>query len=72
MSACEYCWGRRWLFNDDYYAAMLDAEAEKAPCTTDTLEGAKARAGQWWDEENQRDRRTLTIGEQGPQESGRG
>lgn len=45
------------MFGDDYYAAMLDAEKRKAPCTQDTPEGAKARAGQWWDEATQRDRR---------------
>lgn len=57
MSACEYCWGRRDLFGGDYYKAMKDAEERKAPCTQDTLEGAKARAGQFWDEERQCDRR---------------
>lgn len=57
MSACEYCWGRRHLFGGDYYAAMKDAEERKAPCTQDTPEGAKDRAGQWWDEVNQRDSR---------------
>ncbi len=62
MSACEYCWGRRGFFGDSgstdsYYAAMKDAEERKAPCTQDTLEGAKARAGQFWDEATQTDRR---------------
>lgn len=57
MSACEYCWGRRWLFDNDYYKAMADAEKSKAPCTTDTIEGAKARAGQFWDEATQTDKR---------------
>lgn len=57
MSACEYCWGRRWMFGNDYYKSMEAAEKEKAVCTTDTLEGAKARAGQFWDEEKQMDRR---------------
>jgi len=58
MSACEYCWGRRWMFDDDYYKAMADAEKNKAVCTTNTLEGAKARAGQFWDEDAQQDRRS--------------
>ena len=47
------------MFGDDYYKAMKDAEETKAPCTTDTIEGAKARAGQWWDEERQIDRRKV-------------
>lgn len=60
MPACEYCWIRRFFFDNDYYKSMKAAEDEKAPCTTDTLEGAKARAGQFWDEEKQRDRRDAT------------
>ena len=66
MSACEYCWGRRHLFNNDYYAAMKAAEECKAPCTTDTPEGAKARAGQWWDEEKQIDRRAAVLDRENP------
>lgn len=65
MSACEHCWGQRYLFNNDYYAAMKDAEERKAPCTQDTLDGAKARAGQWWDEEKQQDRRIAAQGAEG-------
>jgi hypothetical protein len=57
MPSCEYCWNRRWLFDDDYYKAMADAEQRKAPCTTATPEGEKARAGQFWDEERQCDTR---------------
>jgi hypothetical protein len=57
MSACEYCWSMRHFFGGDYYASMKDAAERKAPCTQPTLEGAKARAGQFWDEEKQRDRR---------------
>lgn len=57
MSACEYCWGRRWMFDNDYYKSMEDAVKNHAACTTDTLEGKKARAGQFWDEATQQDRR---------------
>ena len=57
MSACEYCWGRSRLLGIDYYDAMKMAEKENAPCTKATVEGAKARAGQWWDEETQTDKR---------------
>lgn len=61
MPACEYCWGRRLFFGDDYYKAMKDAEERKAPCTQDTPEGAKARAGQFWDEATQRDKRVAAA-----------
>lgn len=61
MSACEYCWGRSSLLGIDYYKAMEMAEKEKAPCTQDTIDGAKARAGQFWDEATQQDRRNAAV-----------
>ena len=47
------------MFDNDYYKSMADAEKNRAPCTQDTIEGAKARAGQFWDEEKQMDRRSI-------------
>ena len=66
MSACEHCWGlaRSRSYHsggttaDEYYIQMERAERENAPCTQNTLEGARLRAGQWWDEATQRDKRT--------------
>ena len=65
MSACEHCWGiaRSQAYYtgrstaDEYYIQMDRAERANAPCTQDTLAGAKLRAGQFWDEETQTDRR---------------
>ena len=61
MSAGEYCWGMSRMFGIDYYEAMRLAESRKAPCTQDTLEGAKARAGQFWDEATQTDKRNAAA-----------
>lgn len=57
MSACEHCWSLSRLLGIEYQDQLEKAEAEKAPCTQDTIEGAKLRAGQWWDDEAKRDRR---------------
>ena len=66
MSACEHCWGiaRSQAYHtgrataDEYYIQMDRAERQNAPCTQDTPVGAKLRAGQFWDEATQRDKRT--------------
>lgn len=65
MSACEHCWGiaRSQAYHtgrattDEYYIQMDRAERAKAPCTQDTLEGRRLRAGQFWDEAKQQDSR---------------
>lgn len=66
MSACECCWQARHGFQDDidgpgaaYYKAMKAHEERGCVCTKDTLEGRRARAGQWWDEEKQIDTRDV-------------
>lgn len=57
MSACEHCWSAsRWL-GIEYHDQIAKAERENAPCTQNTPEGARLRAGQFWDEEKQMDRR---------------
>ena len=57
MSACEHCWGISRLLGIEYHDQIERAEREKAPCTQATVEGARLRAGQWWDELMQKDRR---------------
>jgi hypothetical protein len=63
MASCEYCWERRhdYAVNGDpvagYYRAMGTAEEEGWPCTTPTEEGARLRAGQYWDAERKVDTR---------------
>lgn len=62
MSACEHCWRMARLLGIEYHDQLAKAERDFAPCTQDTIQGAKLRAGQWWDEENQRDRRNDAAG----------
>lgn len=65
MPICESCWEkarncaafRGGSVADHYYVVMREREREKAVCTQDTLEGRRARAGQFWDEATQRDTR---------------
>ena len=57
MSACEHCWGMAHLLRKEYHDVLEQAEREKWHCTENTPEGARLRAGQWWDEETQSDRR---------------
>ena len=61
MSSCEHCWSESALYDGDrvaqYSRQLARAEREGAPCTQDTLEGRRLRAGQWWDEAAQADRR---------------
>lgn len=61
MSACEHCWSVSRLLGIDYGDQLARAEETKAPCTQDTIEGARLRAGQWWDDEAQRDGRLDDI-----------
>ena len=58
MASCECCWAAR-LFRVDmsYEKAIADHENWKCICAKITVEGRRARAGQFWDEESQRDRR---------------
>ena len=61
MSACECCWWSKSLFQDPseaYHRALKEHQDSGCVCTKDTLEGRKARAGQWWDETLQRDSRS--------------
>lgn len=54
---CEHCWGERIMRQMEYSAVIDLAEREHWPCTADTPEGRKLRAGQFWDETTQRDTR---------------
>jgi hypothetical protein len=56
MAICEYCWSRR-LDAEEYWYTIHRAEREGWPCTKDTEEGARLRAGQFWDEATKTDRR---------------
>lgn len=62
MSACEHCWGMARLMGIHYHDQLARAEREHATCTQDNIDGARLRAGQWWDEEKQRDSRSTDIG----------
>ena len=64
MASCERCWSRahslpEWDHDPSaaYYAAMAEAEARNDVCTHKTEEGARARAGDYWDEAAKRDTR---------------
>lgn len=57
MSACEHCWSMSRLLGIEYHDQIARAERESEPCTQDTPEGARLRAGQFWDEVKQMDRR---------------
>lgn len=60
MPSCECCWNMRpiHLPPDEGYARTLkEHEAIQCVCTKNTLEGARARAGQFWDETTQKDTR---------------
>lgn len=58
MPSCECCWADSWCHEpDSYYRAMKEHEDRRCVCTQKTLEGRKARAGQFWDEETQTDTR---------------
>lgn len=63
MSACEHCWSMSRLLRIDYGDQITKAEETNAQCTQNTVEGARLRAGQWWDEETQRDSRDASKGE---------
>lgn len=57
MAMCEKCWGDAFLetlagFHDQsYYYQKLLLERKDSPCTP------REQAGQFWDEEKQKDRR---------------
>lgn len=58
MASCEYCWSIS--VPGEYGKTIARAEAEGWPCTKDTEEGARLRAGQFWDEDTKTDRRLVT------------
>lgn len=61
---CECCWNARPLDSrsgsptGEYTATVLEHERRGCICTTDTPEGRRKHAGQFWDEERQMDSRT--------------
>lgn len=60
MPSCEYCRGRSDALSDGsggYYTTMAIAEREGWPCTKNTEEGARLRAGDFWDEARKCDTR---------------
>ena len=61
MSACERCWRLSRLIGRDYYEQMRRAEQTHAICTRPTLEGARARAGEFWDDATQSDTRVKEM-----------
>mgnify|MGYP001619823222 CR=1 FL=1 len=71
MASCERCWWRahdrsEWAYDPSaaYCAELREAEDTQAICTLSTLEGVKARAGEYWDETTQADRRISTQARQ--------
>ena len=66
MASCEYCWERKYRYAldpvDGYYRAMENAEREGWPCTKDDGEGARLRAGQFWDADRKVDTRAEVNG----------
>jgi len=61
MSACEHCWAMSRLIGVEYQDVLARAELKGWPCTKDTEEGARLRAGQWWDEATKRDVRNAAA-----------
>ena len=62
---CEHCWHnsdpeRR---PDSYYFAMAEAERDGAPCTKPDEQGARLRAGEYWDAERKIDTRRAPSGD---------
>jgi hypothetical protein len=59
MASCEWCWHHSEPYNrpDSYYATMRQAESEGWPCTKNDENGARLRAGDYWDEATKRDTR---------------
>ena len=55
MASCEYCWSLSAL--GEYSKTIARAEAEGWPCTKNDEEGARLRAGRFWDEATQTDTR---------------
>lgn len=52
MASCECCWATS-RFTSEYHdgaynLAMKEHEERGCACTKPTLEGARLRAGQWW------------------------
>ena len=70
MSACEHCWSMSQRLGIEYQDQLKKAEDANAPCTQNTLEGARLRAGQWWDEKRQMDKREMfpAAGNEGKEE----
>lgn len=56
MPSCECCWNGAWTV-EDYYAEMAAHEKRGCECTKPTPEGARLRAGRFWDEARKADTR---------------
>lgn len=57
---CECCWNHRDIYDPDgnaYRNEMAEHERRGCACTKPGPQGARLRAGQWWDDERQRDER---------------
>ena len=59
--SCEHCWALAQALGTDYSAELLRAERENAPCTRDDEDGARLRAGQFWDADRKIDRRAALL-----------
>jgi hypothetical protein len=58
MTSCERCWSEAQKRGIEYRDMLRIADAEEHPCITNTLEGARLRAGQFWDDATKTDTRT--------------
>ncbi len=57
MTTCEDCWAHSELTGESYEATVRKAERDRWPCTKNTEEGARLRAGQFWDSKRKVDMR---------------
>jgi hypothetical protein len=55
--SCEHCWVRAQMLGVEYRKVLAMAEREQWPCTKDDLQGAKLRAGQFWNDSTMSDTR---------------
>lgn len=54
---CEHCWAVAGGSYTEYKRVIARADREEWPCIKNTLEGAKLRAGQFWNEATMSDTR---------------
>lgn len=58
MASCECCWSSRDPIADSGYSDAMKAHEDRGcECTKPTMSGLRARAGQFWDEDENRDAR---------------